>query len=94
MLEDEDFLDKMLKPIQNSKANSRSSIFNQSDSLMKILLRIEALQHNLIDALMQILVAKLSSTSGDENDAHNEESAKTLGTRIFNHIRWTVIVLG
>ena len=61
--------------------NLQRNFFGQSNSLIKLLLRLECFQGDLIEVLIQKML--VYATPADNNTVENSISVK-----IFNHIRW------
>jgi len=68
----------------NDNITTRSITVVESSSLIKVLLRVDALQTTLLTALLSKL-PELASSSDDENDTDNEQDMPRL---IFANLRW------
>ena len=72
------------------EVDNAGGIYGQSDTFLKLLLRIEALQDTVIEMLLgkMLLLAGEISPLADNATRSNVCKQERVITKIFNHIRW------
>jgi hypothetical protein len=88
-----------LMPLEDKEENQGhteidklNTMYGQTDTFLKLLLRIEALQDTAIELLLGKMLILLGDVpvadDGSQAPSRQQTEQERLATQIFNHIRW------
>lgn len=73
-----------------------NTMYGQTDTFLKLLLRIETVQETAIEMLlgkMLLLIGEDVGENGTPDQGQGQSEHERLATQIFNHIRWCELLV-